>query len=139
MERTRNLAILLAWRALSNARYQNACGPQSVKIKNFSEEVRAGRDVDRFLSQAAVLLDLPSRSLESTLCHMLQSVLEDSACAELRDARCSLLKRALFTDMAQASLHGTGWWLLFALELNAAWRKMPKWLACQPCNKCTRG
>ncbi|XP_032806254.1 solute carrier family 4 member 11 isoform X1 [Petromyzon marinus] len=80
---------------------------KSVKIKNFSEEVRAGRDVDRFLSQAAVLLDLPSRSLESTLCHMLESVLEDNPCAEPREARCSLLKRALFTDMAQASLHGT--------------------------------
>uniref|UniRef100_S4RRA9 Solute carrier family 4 member 11 n=1 Tax=Petromyzon marinus TaxID=7757 RepID=S4RRA9_PETMA len=65
---------------------------QSVKIKNFSEEVRAGRDVDRFLSQAAVLLDLPSRSLESTLCHMLESVLEDNPCAEPREARCSLLK-----------------------------------------------
>lgn len=61
---------------------------------NFQEEVRAHRDLDRFLAQASILLDERAATLDEVLRRMLTHVTED------RDGICDVVEvmNSLFTD-----------------------------------------
>uniref|UniRef100_UPI00398EF1CF solute carrier family 4 member 11 n=1 Tax=Pristiophorus japonicus TaxID=55135 RepID=UPI00398EF1CF len=68
-----------------------------LKLKNFEEEVRAHRDLDRFLAKAGILLDVSALSLDDVLREMIKHVAEEPDKAE---PECNLgeVMTGLFTD-----------------------------------------
>ncbi|XP_078080335.1 solute carrier family 4 member 11 isoform X2 [Mustelus asterias] len=78
-----------------------------VKSKNFEEEVRAHRDLDRFLAQAKILLDVSALTLEDTLREMLKHVEEELGSAESNFSIDEVMIN-LFTDtgtLQEGSVH----------------------------------
>jgi len=50
--------------------------PQKIPMKDFSAEIRAHLDVEHFLSQAQLMLDLPETNAEQILDRMLHHLLD---------------------------------------------------------------
>ncbi|KPM03295.1 anion exchange protein-like protein 1 [Sarcoptes scabiei] len=61
-----------------------------VRMKNFNNEVRAGRDVKSFLNNPCVLLDVNGDSVEEIIDQMLMAINKDLTGTLLADARSSL-------------------------------------------------
>ncbi|XP_048204847.1 solute carrier family 4 member 11 isoform X2 [Perognathus longimembris pacificus] len=68
-----------------------------LKLKNFEEEIRAQRDLDRFLAQASIILDETATSLDEVLQTMLKCFTQDPNHAEPK-CNLDLLMAKLFTD-----------------------------------------
>uniref|UniRef100_A0A8C1NAV7 Solute carrier family 4 member 11 n=1 Tax=Cyprinus carpio TaxID=7962 RepID=A0A8C1NAV7_CYPCA len=80
--------------------------PQYVKLMNFEEEVRAHRDLDRFLERASILLHEDEASLDDVLKTMLLHVSQDPHTTE---PSCNFeeIMSSLFTDAGsqEVSVH----------------------------------
>ncbi|XP_042550648.1 sodium bicarbonate transporter-like protein 11 isoform X2 [Dipodomys spectabilis] len=68
-----------------------------LKLKNFEEEIRAQRDLDRFLAQASIILDETATSLDEVLRTMLKCFTQDPNHAEPKYNLDRLMAK-LFTD-----------------------------------------
>jgi len=66
---------------------------QKIPMKDFAAEIRAHLDVEHFLSQAQLMLDLPETNMEQILDRMLHNLLDrEESPAAFIEAR-----KALFT------------------------------------------
>ena len=71
-------------------------------MKDFAAEIRAHLDVEHFLSQAQLLLDIEETSVDNIIDNMLHHLLDDE---EPRGLAFSEAKKVIFTHDSGTSLH----------------------------------